>query len=269
MKLFRTIMTLVVISLLFQPKTSVSMPIQASDQIVTAHRGSSQVKPENTLQAIEQAYADGADIVEVDVRLTADGVVVLSHDDHLKRTAGIDQYVSETRYEDLKNVNVAAFKGAGYATIPTLEEVMHYIHGKMKINIELKSDVNHSDLPEKVVELIEQMGMQNECYITSFDLALLERAKERANNIQTGLIIGSKTKFTDDLFTNPAIDILSLHASKINKHVMQEAREHGVLVFAWTVNLQDDMRKMLQYNVDSIITDRPAVLSLMLNNELS
>lgn len=267
MKWLYSILTLFVLTQLFHLKTSASLPIDLSNHKITAHRGSSYLSPENTLEAIKQAYAEQADIVEIDVRLTKDNIVVLSHDDNLKRTAGVDQYISQSRYDQLKNINVAFYKGTGYETIPTLESVLQFVkrtEGKLKLNIELKSESDSPILVEKVVNLILDMDMQDDCYITSFNLPMLEQVKQHTEVIQTGLIIGKKAKLTPEVYANPAIDILSLRASIINHSVMKSAREQNMLVFAWTVNEQDQMRKLLRYNIDSIITDRPAVLDQLL-----
>lgn len=267
MKWFYAAFGVGILFLLVHLNTSASLPRQTGSGLITAHRGSSAVAPENTLEAIQQAIQDGAGAVEIDVRLTADGVAVLSHDDSLKRTAGVEVLISESEYAQLKSYNVAhKFSHRyGHVTIPTLAEALQTAKGNLKVNIELKNDPPQPGLAEEVVRIVAMMGMEDDCVITSFDRNILKKVRGLTGHIRTGLIVGKSQHLTEDLYTDPSIQILSLKDTLVSRNVMKQARDHGMEVYAWTVNHRPLMKEMMRYEVDSIITDNPSLLYRMLN----
>lgn len=266
MRWFYSLTAMVILFHMFHFTSSASLPIQISTDFITAHRGSSFTTPENTLTAINQAIQDRAGMVEIDVRMTADGRVVLSHDDSLKRTAGMNVLVSETNYHELLQYNVAYKFRHTYneERIPTLEEALEAARGHIKVNIELKSDAVQPELAYYVVRIIELFNMEEQCVITSFNYEVLQQVRELTDEIKTGIIIGRAGDFTNELFSDPCIDIVSVRASLINRKIMKQARDHDLLIYAWTVNHQELMKQMIRFQVDSIITDKPAVLHRLL-----
>lgn len=120
--------------------------------LITAHRGSSSEAPENTIPAFEKAIEEGADYVEMDVRLTSDGELVLMHDPSTERTTGVDKLVCDTTYEELQQLDAGAEFSDEYAgtKIPTLQEAIDTCKGKVMMNIELKTVRNDGELEAKV-----------------------------------------------------------------------------------------------------------------------
>jgi len=108
--------------------------------LILGHRGTIS-KPENTLSAFKKAIEAGADGVELDIQKTSDGVIVVSHDENLKRTAGIDFDIRKNTYDELKKISIEGEK------VPTLSEVLDFIFGENKIvDIELKNPNDLSSL---------------------------------------------------------------------------------------------------------------------------
>ena len=107
---------------------------------ITAHRGSSRTAPENTIPAIEAAVEEMADSVEIDVQMTADGVVVLGHDASLKRVAGVNRSIASMTFEELEKLDVGSWFSSEYAgtRIPSLSEVLELCSQKTSLNIEIK-----------------------------------------------------------------------------------------------------------------------------------
>ena len=136
---------------------------------VTAHRGSSYRAPENTLSAIRQAIEDRAHYAEIDVRSTADGVVVLVHDDDLMRVAGVNKKVRDITYDRLKDLDVGQWFSPRFAgeRIPTLEEVIAVARDNIRLNIELKLDRHDRQLVERVVQIVRDTDFASHCVITS------------------------------------------------------------------------------------------------------
>lgn len=223
---------------------------------ITAHRGSSKTAPENTLEALEAAVEELADLVEIDVQETADGRVVLCHDSTLKRTAGANLKVSDLTYEELLTMDVGSWFSKEYsgARIPTLDQVMDYAKGKVDLNIEIKNLGNASELPDKVLALVNEHEMQEQCVITSTNLNYLRRIKEQQPEIRTGYILSAAY---GDYYSNDAIDFISIRSSFVTEYVMEKSHEAGKTVHAWTVNTKEELERLRVLGIDNVITDYP------------
>lgn len=228
----------------------------AVDVGITAHRGSSKTAPENTMPAIEAAVEEMADFVEIDVQETKDGVVVLFHDGSLKRTAGLNGSVAAMTWEQLQQIDVGGWFSADYEKtgIPTLEEVLEYSKGKIYLNIEIKNMGNKSQLPEKVLELVNQYGMSNQCVITSTNIKYLRSIKEYQPEIKTGYILSAAY---GNYFGDEAVDFISIRSGFVNERVVKSAHEAGKTIHVWTVNVKSEMERLKMLGVDNVITDYP------------
>lgn len=233
---------------------------------ITAHRGSSKTAPENTLEALEAAVEEMADRVEIDVQETADGLVVLGHDTTLKRTAGVNQKIQDLTYEELLALDVGKWFSKEFegTKIPTLEAVMDYAKGKIDLNIEIKNLGNASELPEKVLELVNDHEMQEQCVITSTKLNYLKRIKELQPEIKTGYILSAAY---GNYYSNEYIDFISIRSSFVTEKMMENCHEAGKTVHAWTVNSKDEMERLRVLGVDNVITDYPVLAREILYRE--
>lgn len=225
---------------------------------ITAHRGSSRSAPENTLSAMEAAIEELADSIELDVQMTADGVVVLGHDANLKRVAGINRAIGSMTFEELRKLDVGSWFSAEFAgeQIPTLEEVMEVCRGKINLNIEIKNVGKNSELPSKVVELILEHGMEEQCVITSTSLNYLKQVRELEPMLRTGYIISAAY---GNFYSSEAVDFISLRSSFVDERLVENVHAQGKGVFAWTVNSKSEMERLIMLGVDGIITDRPVL----------
>lgn len=225
---------------------------------ITAHRGSSRSAPENTMAAMEAAIEELADSVELDVQLSADGVVVLGHDANLKRVAGINRAISSMTFEELRLLDVGSWFSEEFAgeQIPTLEEVMEVCRGRINLNIEIKSVGKNSQLPEKVVELVIKHGMEEQCVITSTSLNYLKQVKELEPVLRTGYIISAAY---GNFYSSEAVDFISVRSSFVDDRLVENVHAQGKGVFAWTVNSKSEMERLIMLGVDGIITDRPVL----------
>ena len=130
--------------------------IKTKDIIVTGHRGASGHAPENTLSAMRIAIEMGAEFSELDVQETADGEIILLHDSSLKKTSGVDKDIWEVNYADLKGLDVGSWFSEEYKNepIPTLQEAINLVKGKMKLNIELKANKHEKMLAERTLKVV-------------------------------------------------------------------------------------------------------------------
>lgn len=225
---------------------------------VTAHRGASFAAPENTLSSLRLAIDAGADYAEIDVQETKDGVAVLLHDYSLKRTTGKKQYIWNVTYEELKRLDCGKWFSKKFAgeRVPTLEEALEVCRGKIGLNIELKDPANAEKLEEKVVRLIEEYGMEEECVITSMDYESLCLVKELNGHLKTGYILSRVHK---NMYETENIDFFSMKAAFVNQEVIKMAHCHGKEVHVWTVNTPKELKRMKKLGVDNIITDNPVL----------
>ena len=226
---------------------------------ITAHRGSSRTAPENTIPAIEAAVEEMADSVEIDVQMTADGVVVLGHDASLKRVAGVNRSIASMTFEELEKLDVGSWFSSEYAgtRIPSLSEVLELCSQKTSLNIEIKYVGKNSELPEKTAEMVREYGMENQCVITSTNLSYLKRVKEVLPEIRTGYIISAAY---GNFYSNEDVDFISIRSGFVTSALMQNAHEQGKAVYAWTVNTKSELERLTLLGVDGIITDRPVLV---------
>ena len=225
---------------------------------ITAHRGSSRTAPENTIPAIEAAVEEMADSVEIDVQMTADGVVVLGHDASLKRVAGVNRSIASMTFEELEKLDVGSWFSSEYAgtRIPSLSEVLELCSQKISLNIEIKYVGKNSELPEKTAEMVREYGMENQCVITSTNLSYLKRVKEVLPEIRTGYIISAAY---GNFYSSEDVDFISIRSGFVTSALMQNAHEQGKAVYAWTVNTKSELERLTLLGVDGIITDRPVL----------
>ncbi|TFH06840.1 MAG: glycerophosphodiester phosphodiesterase, partial [Candidatus Thorarchaeota archaeon] len=132
---------------------------QMEKQLVVAHRGASGSAQENTLLAFQLAYEIGAHMIETDVQETVDGTLVCIHDYDVDRTTNGTGAIAELTYREIRDLDA----GNG-AKIPTLDEVLDYVRGKMKINIELKV----TGVEKDVLSAVKERNMISEVTISSF-----------------------------------------------------------------------------------------------------
>lgn len=255
------------------------------DVTVTAHRGSSMAAPENTIAAIEQAIVDGADYIEIDVRLTSDNEVVLFHDSNLQRLSGSSMVIADTPLETLKTADVGSWFGDPYQgeRIPTLEEALDHTRGRGKLYIELKPSAGTAGrLIDAVIEALEeeqevretcheQQAIRHRCgnpnifdeiIIASMSPTLVREVQARAPRIHTTLFAQFVLPGALD---RSSFDILGLRYNRISEDDIETASRYGHELHAWTVNDPADMSRLIDMGVDNIITDRPATLTELLD----
>ncbi|KRE90354.1 glycerophosphodiester phosphodiesterase [Paenibacillus sp. Soil766] len=253
---------------LISPLTTTSMLALDYNQI-TAHRGSSEHAPENTLAAFHRAIQDRAGYAELDVQETADGVVMLMHDDNAQRTTGINKNMWEVTSNELKQANAGSWFHKDFRDehVPTLDEVISLAKGHLKLNIEMKNNGHNVQLAKKTVELIQSHNFIKECTVTSFDAKLLHEVKALNSSIKTGLIVGQKADGLNELMKSSDYEVISAAYPLVNEEFMRQAENHHKEVYVWTVNDTRTMRRMLALGVSSIITNQPDNLVKLMSNK--
>jgi glycerophosphoryl diester phosphodiesterase len=225
---------------------------------VTAHRGHSRVAPENTLRAIREAIASGADYAEVDVQQTADGVIVLLHDRDLKRVAGVPKGVGELTYGEVRNLDVGRWFGPTFAgeRVPTLAEAIDLCRGRIRMNIDLKFYSPDRRLAPAVARLVRQKDFESDCLATTLEIDALREGKHDNPRLRTGLNVAYALGDVSRL----DVEAISVRADFLSEELLRDAHRSGKEVHVWTVNEAREMDRLIQRGVDNIITDDPDLL---------
>ncbi len=160
--------------------------------LLVGHRGARAVAPENTLASFRRAWEEGADAVEMDVRLTADGAVVVIHDETVDRTTDGHGAVAEMTLAELRRLDAGRWFDPAYAGehIPTLEEVLDWARGKIAMLIELKYPQRrfHPALVPAVLARLRGSGMETEVALISFDGEAIEQVRREAEALPAGVM---------------------------------------------------------------------------------
>ncbi len=234
---------------------------------VTAHRGASGLAPENTKTAIVKAMELGSDFSELDVQETEDGELILLHDGSLERTTNITGNIWEKKYTDLKDVDAGSWFSGDFSgeAIPTLESIIDTVFDSMKLNIELKMNGHQKQLTELVVDLITRKKFIDQCIVTSFDREAVRKVKELNPKIKTGYIFSNFPE-NEDIYS-AEFDLISINKKLVTQELVDKAHKHGKEVHVWTVNKSEEMKRMIKFGVDSIITNYPDILNGILNKQ--
>jgi len=200
--------------------------------LVAAHRGASAIAPENTLEAFERAIEIGADMIEFDVRSTADGVLVAAHDP-----------LPSSRYADL------------HPSPPRLEAVVALCAGRIQLDVELKEP----DVEEEVLAVVSAALPLRAFVVTSFLDDVVAAVKRRRPDVRAGLLLGRETPLdvTDVLRRQQAAsaDFVAPHVSLLERGLAADGLTELVV---WTVNDEALLRRYLDDpRVSAVITDDP------------
>lgn len=226
---------------------------------IIGHRGALDCAPENTLASFRQALAQGADIVEMDVQLSADGHVVVFHDDRLERTSNGQGFLADHTLAELQALDAGSWFDPRFAgePIPTLDQVLGWARGHTPLFIELKPGPHStSKLEARVTELVRAHGMQDQVALISFDHQALRRAKEQAPELAVGVLY--VTQPNDPITLARTIPAESLHPYWTLVAAGDVARCHqaGLAVAPWGEDM--DYPRMLATGVDAFNADHPA-----------
>lgn len=224
---------------------------------ITAHRGASILYPENTLAAFRGAKELGAGWIELDVRQTKDGQLIILHDPNTERVTGYYGNVSEMSLSEIKELDFSLIYGEEYKNekIPTLEESIIYAkENGLKINIELKVEGTEINFENQTVDLIEKYNFEDQCVVQSWSYDSLNKVKELNHRIKTSYLYDLPLENVDFEYLKN-IDILSVEASFVNEEYIKKIHDNGKEIYVWTIDSEDKIKEMIDLNADNIITN--------------
>lgn len=228
--------------------------------LVDAHRGASVSHPENTLASFRAALAAGADSVELDVHLCADGVPVVIHDEDVERTTDGVGDVRGMSLADLRALDAGSWKAPRFAgeRIPTLEEALDVLGEAPRINVELKDPV--PGLLEGVAAAVERRRLHHRVMLSSFHLELLAAGKRRLPAVWTHLFLEEPLPEGfwegDGRFVNS----LGLPFEHVTEAIVAILRERGRATWAWTVDDPEAAVRLAAAGVAAVTTNDPVTI---------
>tara|TARA_B100000700_G_scaffold327319_1_gene441513 strand:- start:314 stop:1105 length:792 start_codon:yes stop_codon:yes gene_type:complete len=251
-----------------------------NNPLVIAHRGYRGSYPENTISAFEAAIEVNADMIELDVCLTRDRIPVVIHDMTLERTTDGVGFVSNFTLSELKELDAGSwfkkeFKGE---PIPSLEETLEQIRGRITVNIEIKPESyqyleSFDSIEIQICELLEKFEMEESVIISSFKYHFFPRIQrfyqrhKKSNTVRISLL-------RENFQTNESILRLcksekaysyNPNESFVTENLINLLNESGYRIFPYTVNDFSRMEKLIKYGVNGLITDEPEILRKLIN----
>ena len=219
---------------------------------VAAHRGDSVNAPENSLSAIRSALELGADVIEFDVQMTSDGIVVLHHDRTLSRMARVPERVDEMSFEALMELEIGSsfspeFEGE---RIPTLLEALQLINGQAEALIDVKAYGDSAMIAQRIVAVVELTDSIETSNVQSFDYEVLREIRRLNPDVRIGQIM----YYAVGNLAGLDVDFYTIHQGMLSRGLVREARRIGRGVWVWTANTEEEIKEVLQYDIDGIIT---------------
>jgi glycerophosphoryl diester phosphodiesterase len=229
--------------------------------LIIAHRGASGDFPENTLAAFAAAIEAGAQMCELDVQLTADGVAVVIHDETIDRTTDGRGKVAAMSLAEIRSVDAGGKFGSAFAgaRIPTLEEVLELAQGRCALNVELKG----AGVEREVCRLVRAHQAIADTIVSSFQWDALAAARELEPELRMGVLVDQEA----DAMLEAAIRLRAVSVNPrydtVGPAMVERAHGEGLQVLVWTIDKAARMRRMMAMGVDGIMTNYPARLAAL------
>ncbi len=229
--------------------------------IIIAHRGYSEVAPENTLPAIQKAVEAGARVIECDIQSTRDGVPVLIHDSTLQRTTSGSGYVWQATCEEVQALDAGAWMHPAFSgvRVPRLADALAVIPREVTLNLEIKPAAfqKNRGIVVSVLELLEGNPHVN-AMLSSFSMEVLEEAAGLRESVERVLLMHRPRRLPSIVESLERIGSRKFFCNVmlLNANLADRLRERGIRTGVFSVNSSRSLRQALKCGVDYIITNR-------------
>ena len=226
------------------------------------HRGAAAVAPENTIASMNAALEAGVAAIEFDVRLTADGVPIVIHDDTLDRTTDATGPVADRKLADLRGIDAGSWFDPDHATerIPTLDDVLDLLEGRARAIVELKTETRGDFvLRDAVLTTLAARRDRAAFVYTSMDWTLLEGTHDRVRDLEVALTVAFR-EHRDPIAAAARHGATAVHPhrARCGRRFTARARAAGLAVRPYTVNDAKHLAPLVRAGVDAAFTDDPA-----------
>lgn len=244
---------------------------QEAERLVVAHRGASAAEAENTLEAFELAIAVGADVIEFDVRMTADDVAIVMHDPDADRMTDGAGLVRDLRLSDLKGLRIRTRDG-GATEVPTLEEALRCLSGRAAVDIEIKNVPGEPDYDgsrelavDATLRALDAVGFVGPVLISSFNPLSIAHARAAAPGIATGLLTmpevdaGVAFAFAREQGHRWVLPFVN-GVRSAGAPVVDEVHASAMRIGTWITDDPDVAVELMRIDVDAVATNDPAAI---------
>ncbi len=255
---------------------------------VQGHRGARGLRPENTLPAFEKALELGVTTLEMDIQTTSDRVLVVFHDQHLDAKRCVSdtghgvprEPFKDLRFEQLAQIDCGSQPSSKFpeqkpvpgAGVPRLEQVFDLARDAdypVQLSIEIKMKKRKHGIPidevaRLLVDLVRRYGFETRTIVQSSDPEALNAVKELAPELRRSVLVKRRGSY-DRLLRETGSPILSPRYDRLKRKDVTRLQARGVQIIPWTVNEPDDIRRMIAWGVDGIISDYPDRVLAALN----
>jgi glycerophosphoryl diester phosphodiesterase len=248
----------------------VSLP--SGKPLIVAHRGCSGAAPENTLAAFRLAVASGADMIELDVRMSRDGRLMVIHDRRVDRTTNGSGSVFRKSAADLQALDAGSWYARRFTgeRIPALQEVFHLLPCRIGLNIEVKTDGDRRRselLARELGRLIRKKSRGRQVLVSSFDHHFLLKFHLLHPSVPTGalyLAVRDFGKRPSHIARRIGAHAFICSRAQVRKRFVTDAHTHRMVVAVYGVNRRSQLARMLELGVDAVITDHPGEMMRLL-----
>ena len=233
------------------------------------HRAITGKYPENTLEALEDALQSDADAIEIDVRLSSDGVPIVFHDSRLHKLTGYWERLENTTAAKLKSLKVVSGEPETEGTIPTLVEAIELVNDKKELIIDVKPG-NTQKIVENITKDLHECTPQESTVLSSFDPEILGGFNIGSHGFHVAYIFKSiyrRLSIVKAEANNGGFQQWHPNFSRLNAKLMSMAKDEKKQVMTWDVNTQLEMEKCIELGVDGIITDEINLLNSVLRDK--
>lgn len=251
-------------------------PLDNGDRFwVIAHRGVSGSYPENTLSAFQAAIDIRAEMVELDISTSKDGIPVTVHDRTVDRTTDFEGDVQSFSLEELKRMEVGAwfseeFRGEEF---PTLKNSLELMKDKIAVNIEIKteavSDETEGGVVDKALQVVKDLDMTSSVIFSSFDYRVMEQLNVLDPKMAKALLYEASQSaelLPSELVQKYKVDIFNCSYKQLSEEWINDLQKHKIPYFVYTVNEPELMRELIEKGVSGIFTDFPQELIRIVEN---
>ncbi|GGK01586.1 glycerophosphoryl diester phosphodiesterase [Lentibacillus kapialis] len=230
-----------------------------------AHRGSLTEAPENTLPAFQKAIEHGAKAIELDVQLTKDNHLVVSHDHKFTRfNKNVTGLIKDYTWDEVRQIDVGSAFSEEFAgtNLPTLEDVLDICPHHLFLNIEIKNiPVIYDGIEQRLLDTLSHYNRTENVIVSSFDHVALKNVQNINPDIDLGMLFYYRMLNPWDYAANSGLAIRSLHPNQVyvNQTFVQESKRHGYEVYPFTVNDVNRYAELVDFGVDGVFSNEPGV----------
>ncbi|PZD93948.1 glycerophosphodiester phosphodiesterase [Paenibacillus sambharensis] len=278
--IIRSVSVVLIASILFsipahpEAATAGAQTVSGSDKpLVVAHRGASLHAPENTMAAFHKAVEMGAHVIELDVRLTKDGIPVVIHDAKVNRTTSGKGKVAGLTFKQLRELDAGLYFHPSFAgeRIPSLAEVLDTFSPVTRLLIELKDPKQYPGIEKAVAGMLKERSLDNSAssgiVVQSFDRSSLQKLKELLPQLSIGILVTGAGKLRTRELKKIAqyADYINPSRKGLSTWTIRLIQANGMKVYVWDIRSERQAAAMIKAGADGIMTKNPEFLHSLKN----